>query len=284
MEGKSVLGKGLSALITDDYDVDNGQADRVVHIEIEKIEYNSLQPRTDYDLSKLNDLKNSIQERGILQPILVRKRGEAFEVVAGERRLRAAKELGLSKIPAIVKNLTDQDVLVIALVENIQREELNPIEEARAYKRLIEEFGYTHDTIAQSVSKNRSTVSNMLRLLNLHPDIQKEIFSKRISVGHARAILSLDSTQQADMVRKVIEKGLSVRELEAMISGPSNKTDRSKRALPRQKDHEIAALEDEFQKILGTKVSVQSKKKRGKIIIEYYSPDDLDRLIQLLRK
>jgi len=279
MEGKA-LGKGLAALIPEK-SIEVG-SEGVAQIQVELIRDNTLQPRTNYDEAKLGDLKASIKEKGVLQPILVRKRNEGYEVIAGERRLRAIRDLGFEKIPAIVKDVSDQEAFVIALVENIQREELNPIEEAEAYQKLIEDFNYTQEAIAKSVGKDRSTISNLLRVLKLSSRIRDGIYNGQISVGHARALLGIENPLQRDQAYDtIIAKGLSVRDVEHLVQVQA-KTASTK--VPKAKDHEIMALEDDLQKTLGTKVEVMAYKKRGKVVIEYYSLDDLDRIIQLIKK
>ena len=219
-----------------------------------------------------------------MQPILVREKNGQNEVVAGERRLKAVRALGLEEIPAIVKEVTDQEAFVIALIENIQREELNPIEEAEAYSKLIKEFNYTQEEVAKSVGKDRSTVSNLLRLLKLPPEIRKSVYEGELSVGHARTLLGVDIlTEQKRLFALIIKKGLSVRELENLVQ--SKNKGGSRRTKPQTaKDHEIIALEEDLQKTLGTKVRVSAQKKRGKITIDYYSLDDLDRIIRLIKK
>ena len=220
----------------------------------------------------------------MLQPILVREKDGQYEVVAGERRLRAARSLDLKEIPAIVRDVSDQEAFIIALIENIQREELNPIEEAEAYRKLIEEFGSTQEEVAQSVGKDRSTVSNLLRILRLPDEIRKSIYDGELSAGHARALLSVEiPTERGRLFALTIKKGLSVRELENLVR--SKAKGGTRRVGPRTgKDHEVVALEESLQKILGTKVRVMPQKKRGKIVIEYYSLDDLDRIIELIKK
>ncbi|OGX19084.1 MAG: hypothetical protein A2Y04_05650 [Omnitrophica WOR_2 bacterium GWC2_45_7] len=283
MENK-VLGKGLLALISEKNENNRAKEEYVAYIKTELIRDNSQQPRTNYDDTKLNDLKASIKEKGVLQPILVRKKDNGFEVIAGERRLRAARALNMNEIPVIVREATDQEALVIALVENIQREELNPIEEAEAYKRLIEEFLYTQETVAQSVGKDRSTVSNLLRLLKLPKDIQKNIYNGNISVGHARALLSLESlSEQSRIVELILKKGLSVREVEKLVK-QETKLNNVQEKKEKTKANDIVFLEEELQRMLGTKVRIDAQKKRGKIVIEYYSLDDLERIMKSIKK
>ena len=249
----------------------------------ELIQDNPFQPRTHYDENKLAELKASIKEKGILVPILVRLKDGKHEVVAGERRLKAARSLNVPEIPAIIREVSDQEALVLALVENIQREELNPIEEAEAYKKLIEEFRYTQDMVAESVGKDRSTITNLLRLLKLPAEIQQSVYGNGLSVGHARALLSVESPgEQKRLFDLAIKKGLSVRELEELVrTGGKDSARRAK--TQKTRDHEVAALEEQLQNTLGTKVSIQARKKKGKIVIEYYSLDDLDRIIAKIK-
>jgi ParB family chromosome partitioning protein len=271
MQGRA-LGKGLSALIPEKQERAVSEASMM--IKTINIKFNSLQPRSNYADDKLDELKASIKEKGILQPILVREKNGAYEVIAGERRLRAAQALNFEEIPVVLKNVSDEEALVLALVENLQREDLNPIEEAEAYKKLIENFNYTHDTVAQSIGKDRSTITNLVRLLKLPDEIQKNIFDGRVSVGHARALLAVESlTEKLRLASLIIEQGLSVRELEKIVSGQVKEFSVSKKKKGTQ-DIEVLSLQEEIQKVLGTKVTIQHKKKKGKIIIEYYSLKD----------
>ncbi len=279
MENRA-LGKGLSALIPDKVSKGGGE---VAFLKTDLIQDNPFQPRTHYDESKLAELKASIKEKGILVPILVRLKDGKYEVVAGERRLKAARSLSVQEVPAIVREVSDQEALVLALIENIQREELNPIEEAEAYKKLIEEFRYTQDMVAESVGKDRSTITNLLRLLKLPADIQQSVYDGVLSVGHARALLSVETlSEQKKLFDLVVKKGLSVRELEDLAR--SGGKDGGRRAKTQKaRDHEVVALEEQLQNALGTKVSIQARKKKGKIVIEYYSLDDLDRIIAKIK-
>lgn len=280
MENRA-LGKGLSALIPRG---ERTKEEGVAYLRTEQIRDNRFQPRLKLDDAKFQELKASIQERGILQPILVREMEGYFEVIAGERRLKAARALHLEQVPVVVKNVSDQEALVIALIENIQREELNPMEEAEAYRRLIEEFHYSHETIAQSVSKDRSTITNLLRLLKLSPEIQKSVASGDISVGHARTLLSIElSAEQKRLFDLTLRKGLSVRELENLVKihvGGGLRREKYKKP----KNPQFLALEEGLQKVLGTKVRILPQKKRGKIVVEYYSSEDLERIIRLIIK
>ena len=274
------LGKGLSALISDTPQGKNKE--QVTFLKTSDVRYNSLQPRVDYSEEKLSDLKASIKAKGVLQPILVRRKNEQFEVVAGERRLRAAQALKLEEVPVIIKDVSDQEALVIALIENIQREELNPIEEANAFKRLIEQFKYTQETIAQSVGKDRSTIGNFLRLLNLSEEMKKSLATGKITVGHARALLSVENEAiREELFEQTVKKGLSVRELENLTKKEQPETNR-KLKKKEGGNPQIKTVEEGLQKLLGTKVRIQASKKRGRIVIDYYSFDDLNRIVKIM--
>ncbi|MCX5681200.1 MAG: ParB/RepB/Spo0J family partition protein [Candidatus Omnitrophica bacterium] len=278
---KSALGKGLSALIPENLKSDTDEA--IAYVAISQIQKNIFQPRKEFNEEKLSDLISSIKEKGVLQPLLVRRRADGYELIAGERRLRAAQSLSLEKVPVIIKSATDQEALVLALIENIQREELNPIEEAKAYKKLVEDFEFTQDYVAQSVGKDRTTVTNMLRLLTLPEEIQKTISSGAFSVGHARTLLAVkDEGQQAAMWKKTILKGLSVRELESLVKAEGGSYEGKRKTGNERRDPYVVSVEEDLQRALGTKVRLASKKKRGKIIVEYYSNDDLDRIVKLI--
>ncbi len=283
MENRA-LGKGLSALIPDGASIQKGESVKFVRtIEIKE---NAFQPRTRFDSERLSDLISSIKEKGVLQPILVRKKDEGYEVIAGERRLRAARALAMDEVPVIIKTVNDQEALVLALVENIQREELNAIEEAHAFRRLIDDFKFTQDTVAQSVGKDRSTVANFLRLLRLSAEIQKAVADEKISMGHARALLGVEDTQiQKKLFERTVKSELSVRELENLIKPELNRSGKKRKTIStQQKDAYLAAIEEDLQKALGTKVRILAQKKRGKVIIEYYSSLDLDRIVEIIKK
>ncbi|OGX27200.1 MAG: hypothetical protein A2787_06000 [Omnitrophica WOR_2 bacterium RIFCSPHIGHO2_01_FULL_48_9] len=282
MESRA-LGKGLSALIPNNPEAVRGEGVRF--LKTTAIKDSALQPRTNYDAQKLAQLVESIKEKGVLQPILVREKEDGYEVVAGERRLRAARQLNIVEVPAIIKKVSDQEALVLALVENIQREELNPLEEAQAFKKLIESFGFTQDAVAQSVGRDRSTISNQLRLLKLPEEIQKSLFEGHLSEGHARALLAVESfLHQKEIFEYAVSNKISVRELEKIIREGLQSGSRREKAKSANRDQNVVALEENLQQVLGTKVRINAKKKSGKIIIEYYSNGDLDRIIQRLIK
>jgi len=281
MTEKRALGRGLSALIQPKDTSDDSQ-EKVLQIPLSLIRTNKYQPRVDFDPEKLNDLVNSIKEKGVVQPVLVRKTMDGYELIAGERRLRAVKSLGLDKVPAIVKNVTDVDSLEIALIENIQREELNAIEEAHAFQKFITDFNFTQERIAKALGKDRSTVANIIRLLGLPKKIQDFISKGVISAGHAKAILSLAAEpDQMRVANLIIKKGLSVRETEALVarraSGGTGHAEEKKNA-------SITDIENRLQHILGTRVKIYHGKKRGRIQIEYYSSEDLNRVIEIISR
>ncbi|MFH1824618.1 MAG: ParB/RepB/Spo0J family partition protein [Candidatus Firestonebacteria bacterium] len=274
------LGRGLESLIPrHKEEVKSG----IEEIEIDKIKPNRYQPRKNFNQTKLHNLIASIQEKGIVQPVLVRKIGEnEYELIAGERRLRAAKEAKLSKIPVVVKDVKDGDMLELALIENIQRDNLDSIEEANAYKRLIEEFNLTHEEIAKKVGKDRSTITNILRLLNLPDKIQEYVSRETISVGHAMVLLGIEETSLQDSIcENIIKKELSVRQSEALASKVKKSGDKLK-GQP-EIDIHIADAEKQLQYIFGTKVKIKGRKK-GKIEIYYYTLDELNRIYEIMKK
>lgn len=270
---KRRLGRGLSALIPDADDEDGAR-----EVELGLIKPNPYQPRTEFDDQKLEELARSIEEHGVIQPIIVRKKDDGYELVAGERRWRAAKKAGISKIPAIVKEYSDSQMLEIALLENLQREDLNPIEEATAYKQLIEDLGITQEALSKRIGKSRSVIANSIRLLNLPEEIQNLLAKGKITTGHARALLSLDNEkEQKQMAQKILEKDLTVREIERLVKKPKKQNKRKERTNPL-----ITHLEDRLKQFFGTKVKVRSGKNKGKIEIEYYSEEDLERILELV--
>lgn len=293
---KRALGRGLAALIGDRQEqafrrsvpIFTKDAPRVagdvVYIDVERISSGKFQPRENFDGEKLQELMSSIKEKGVLQPILIRPIENGFEIIAGERRFRACREIGLKKIPVIIKEVSDEDALIISLMENIQRQELNPIEEARAYQQLVESFNLSQDNVAKAVGKNKTTISNMLRLLKLPEAILKYLGNGDISVGHAKALLGIeDSAQQRKFCQITISKSLSVRELENLITRNVTKKRRAASIAP-SSDPYLVNIERQLQLALGTKVRIMAQRKRGKIVIEYYSPQDLERLVGLLKK
>lgn len=274
---KNALGRGLSALIPEGHQ----EREKIQSIDIGKIVPSKFQPRHYFSEARIKELAESIREKGIIQPILVRPIEDRFEIIAGERRYRAAKMLEFKELPAIIKQVKDIDVLEISLIENIQREELNRIEEARAFRRLAEEFSMTHETISQRVCKDRATISNTLRLLELPDKIQNFLEENSITMGHAKSLLALENERdQIRLCNKIIKKGLSVRQAENLVRTKMSKPEASAR---RKKDVHLGAVEERLQHNFGTRVKIYQGKKRGKIIIEYFSADDLNRILELMR-
>ena len=276
---KVALGKGLGALIPDLTALGDKekQALGIMEIELDKIIPNEYQPRKVFDEEKLKELAASIKEQGIIQPIIVHRAGGGYELIAGERRWRAARLAGLSTIPALVKEATKREVLEMALIENIQREDLNPLETAEAYKRLQDEFKITQEDLAKRVGKERSTITNFLRILGLPKEIKQELARGFLTMGHAKALLSLERVRdQVSAATLIVARGLSVREAEALASKLKNPPHEKRVRV----SHELRSIEDKLKKALGTKVSISAKSKGGKIVIEYYSAEDLDRILE----
>ncbi len=276
---RGVLGKGLEALIPED--IGSGER-RVIEINLDRIHPGLYQPREDFNEEKLKELVASIKESGLIQPVIVRPVNGDYELIAGERRLRAVKELGLERVPAVIKNAGDEEALELSIVENIQRENLNPVEEAKAYVRLSQEFGLTQEDVARKVARSRTAVANTVRLLKLPEDIQEDISAGRITAGHAKAILMLERASDQKRLRdKIIAKGMSVREtegyVEKMKSPPIHKI---KRGITKSAD--LLKIEEGLQTVLGTKVRIIQGKKKGRLEIEYYSHDDLERIITIV--
>ena len=277
---KKVLGRGLEALIPVE---DQSIKERVQMLKISQLKASRFQPRLNFSEVKIAELARSIKEKGVIQPVIVRvSDGDSYELIAGERRLRAAKSLGLTEIPAIVRRVADADVLEMSIIENIQREELNAIEEAKAYRRLGMEFGLNQDTIAERVGKDKSSISNLLRILNLPEKIQDYISKNMISFGHAKALLAIaDPKRQLSFCEKIIKNGLSVRQTEMASTTRQGKT-RSAARVSSGGSSDLKELQNQLQHKLGTKVRIHHGKKRGRIEIEYYSLDDLERVLKLL--
>jgi ParB family chromosome partitioning protein len=279
MERRS-LGKGIGALIPE---IQIGHKSGALNVQTGQIKPNPFQPRVEFGQKNIEDLAQSIKEKGVIQPLIVRQKGDFYELIAGERRLRAAQHLGLTEVPVIVKDVNDQDSLEMALIENVQRQDLNAIEEARAYKFLIEKYQLTQEKIGEVLGKARVTVTNTLRLLSLPAEIQEEMKNGRLMFAHGRALLELtDENQQRKLAQEVIAKSLSVRELENIIKRhrPSIKRNR---IAPFIRDPYIAVIEEQLQHALATKVRVVKKKKRGHIQIDFYSQEDLERIISVIK-
>ena len=287
---KRGLGKGLDTLISAEavkpiMKEETGQAETLV--KITKVEPNREQPRKTFDEDTLQELADSIKQFGLLQPILVPDRKDYFEIIAGERRWRAAKLAGLKEVPVIVKNYTEQEIMEISLIENIQREDLNPIEEAIAYKRLLEDFHLKQDELAERVSKSRTTITNSMRLLRLCEYVQQMIIDGKLTTGHARALISIeDEEQQKQLAERIFDEKLSVREVEKIVKGILNPVEKKpeKEEIPQSIQYIYENLEKKLEEKFSRKVEINTKGKNGsgKIEIEFYSNDDLDRLIEAL--
>ena len=275
MERKS-LGRGIGALIPEKETT--GQ-EGAKNIPLSQIRPNPFQPRENFDSQSLEELTQSIKEKGIIQPVLVRRKGDYYELIAGERRLRAAKSLNLKEIPAIVRDAQDIDSLELSLIENIQRQNLNPIEEARAYQYLTEKFQLTQERLSEVLGKARTTVANTLRLLKLPSEIQEDIRKERLSFAHGRALLEIEDTNlQRILASEAISRSLSVRELENLVKSRRRKLPKTKMRPAALRDPHTHVMEDRLQHALATKVRVNKRAKRGTIVVEFYSPEDLERI------
>jgi ParB family chromosome partitioning protein len=279
MERKA-LGKGIGALIPEKV---GEREDKIIFVQTERIKSSPFQPREDFDDQSLGDLTQSIKEKGVIQPILVRRKGIDYELIAGERRLRASKSLNLKEIPVIIKDVEDRDSLEIALIENIQRQGLNAIEEAHAYQYLIDKFNVTQEKISDVLGKSRVMVTNTLRLLKLPKEIQDEIKKGRISFAHGRTLLEIDdANQQRRLAQEIIAHGLSVSALEGMVKKRHLRP--AKRRMEQSvRDPAVVILEEELQHILATRVRITKRQKRGHILIEFYSPEDLKRIVGVVK-
>lgn len=289
------LGKGLDALIPSTLEVDSkskdtkekkeneGEAKQETYVKITMVEPNREQPRKNFDEDSLQELADSIKQFGLLQPILVQQRKDYYEIIAGERRWRAAKLAGLKEVPVIIKNLTEQEIVEISLIENIQREDLNPIEEAQAYKRLLTEFDLKQDEVAERVSKSRTAVTNSMRLLKLSDEVQQMVIDDMISTGHARALLAVeDREQQYLLAQRIFDEKLSVREIEKIVKA-LGKPAKPKKEKNVSLDIVYQDLEEKLKQKLSTKVAISGKGDgSGKIEIEFYSHDDLDRILDMI--
>lgn len=291
---KGGLGKGIDSLITDKVKSNifqDNQGDEtnkpILSLNITKVEPNREQPRKNFDEDALQELSESIKQYGILQPLLVQDKKTYFEIIAGERRWRAAKLAGLKEVPVIIKDLSDQEIVEISLIENIQRENLNPIEEAWAYKKLLTEFNLKQDEVADRVSKSRAAVTNSMRLLKLDERVQQMVIEDMISTGHARALLPLgDNDKQYATAQKIFDERMSVRDTEKLIKKIQSEKEEQKKVEKKslQYDAVYADLEEKLKAIVGTKVSIHQKTKdAGKIEIEYYNLDDLERITDAMK-
>jgi len=288
---KRGLGRGLGALISTINEVDaasaslaegaRGDGSTILQLDPKELKPNPKQPRMSFGEETLEELAESIKQDGVQEPVIVRKGDDGYELVSGERRVRACVIAGLETVPAICREVSDDDMLRLGLIENIHREDLNAIELANAYQMLLDEFGCTQEELAAAVGKKRATVTNTLRLLHLPGDVQQRVVDGSISMGHARALLALDTPEaQSAACMKIISQGLSVRQAEKLAASPKPRKSKKKT----DKDADVALLEDDLRRQLGTKVTVrQTGKHKGKIEIEYYSLDDLERILDRLR-
>ncbi len=291
MDKRPALGKGLSALIPDS-PAPIAPAHGVVELDIDRLSPNDFQPRQQMDDARLEELAASIKANGVIQPIVVRKTGDGYRIIAGERRWRAARRAGLTRVPVVVKDLsgdqTQQKVLEMALIENIQREDLNAIDEAKAYRRLVDEFALTQESVAAAVGKDRATVANTLRLLKLPAEVQGDVAAGAITMGHARALLALPGdNSQLHLAREVKTRGLSVRETEALVKrvleGESLAAPRTRGAAPAPAaDVHTRAAEDKLKLLLGTRVRIKRKAKGGRIEIDFGNENELIRIFEAL--
>ena len=285
---KRALGRGIDALIQQVDDDTTPDHKDVTSVALRNIQPNPYQPRTEFDEVRLSELAESIKQQGVIQPLIVEQDRDIYTIIAGERRFRAARMAGLSEVPVILRKFSDEEKLEIALIENIQREDLNPIEEAKAYRQLMERNNLSQDSLAKKIGKKRSTVANSVRLLKLPEDMQESIVSGELSSGHARAILSvINPADQRILYNRIINEHLSVREAERQAAGfnkgmHSSEKEHDKSSQPRVVPPEVQEIEQRFLDKLGTKVSLKGNMQKGKIEITYYSKEDLERVYDII--
>ncbi len=283
---RSGLGKGLDALLGKKDEVvitlNDAKNDSSYEIEIDKIQPGEYQPRTRMDKASLEELAQSIREQGLISPILVRPIAKnRYEIIAGERRYQASKLAGLKKVPVLVRKISNEKALAWALIENIQREDLNPLEEAAGIQRLLDEFNMTHETASQAIGRSRTATTNLLRLLNLAKPVQDRLMANEISMGHARALLSLEPAMQVAVAQEIVKKGLSVRQVETLVAEMAQrKSKKSKDSKNQRKDADTLRLEEEISNVLGTTVKINANQKgKGKLVIEFSNLDQFDGII-----
>ncbi|MDX1777261.1 MAG: ParB/RepB/Spo0J family partition protein [Thermodesulfobacteriota bacterium] len=280
MAERKVLGKGLGALIPEIKE-DAGTSERSLNCTIDTIQVNPHQPRKVFDQDKIEELARSIKEKGIIQPLLVKESEIGYELIAGERRLRAAKLAGITQVPIIVKTVSEEEQIELSLIENLQREDLNPIEEAEAYKKLMQDFEYTQQQLSQVLGKDRTTIANQIRLLKLPAMVKKALSQNEISMGHARCLLSIsEPLKLREAFRLILLKGLSVRETEKLAK-KLNQTKTKKKT--EEKSTHLEAIRSDLMQHLGTQVKIWQKGKKGKIIIEFYSPEELEGILERIK-
>ena len=279
MAKRKALGRGLSALIPD-ADKFNDRDEQFFQCPVEVIEPNPHQPRQNFAPHELEEMVGSVREKGIITPVLVSKTATGYQLIAGERRWRAAQKAGLRRVPVVVREVTPSESLELALIENIHRKDLNPIEEAVAYAKLLEETGITQDVLAKRLSKNRSSITNLLRLLKLPIQIQQDVIDDRLSMGHARLVAGLKKSEDQWTLRNtIIKRGLSVRQSEALEKRITRSTNTMVKGSA--KDPYLRSLEDNLKRSLGTKVQINKRGKKGTVVVHFYSDDELDRLLEL---
>lgn len=279
MNKKSALGKGLGALIPNEIQSNDNNKPSLISLNL--IKSNDEQPRKNFDDEKIAELAQSIKEHGIIQPIILNKKDEYYVIVAGERRWRAAKLLGLKEVPSVVMDLTDKDILEISLIENIQRQDLNPIEEALAYKKLLSDFNLTQEELSKRIGKSRVAISNIIRLIALCDTVKQYLIDEVISEGHGRALLAItDPKLQSEIAQRVIDEKLSVRELEKLIKHLNN--NKEEKSVKREANPYYKDVTERLQNYFGTKVNISNKNNKGKIEIEYYSEEDLQRILEII--
>jgi len=277
---KKALGKGLKAFFPEEYEI--LKTERFIDIDIEKIKPNPLQPRTKFTSESIDELARSIETSGILQPIVVTPENDHYKIIVGERRWRASQKIGLTKIPAIIRTIDHVDQIPISLTENLQREDLNPVEIAMAYQKMIKELNYTQQKIAEKVGKDRASVANYLRLLKLPKNVQTMLIEGKISMGHARALITLDDCNvQTSLSHQIVKKNLSVRDTEKMINRLKQKPSSKKTSVP---DPDLLSVQEELIKILGTKVSISGNTNKGVLKIHYFSLEDLNRIYKKIKE
>lgn len=281
MSKKLALGKGLGALIPEE---DNSKDSGSLLIPINKIKSNVDQPRKDFDNERIIELAESIKHHGIIQPLILKQSGNNYMIIAGERRWRAAKLAGINEVPAIIMDLTDKEILEVSLIENIQREDLNPIEEALAYKKLLSDFNITQEELSKRMGKSRTAITNIMRLINLDSRVQEYLIEGVLSEGHGRTLLAVkDNDLQYELAQKVIDDGISVRELERLIKHIATKNTVKERRNVQELNPYYKDVLNKLQDHFGTKVVLSNKNNKGKIEIEYYSEEDLQRILDIIK-
>jgi len=277
---KKALGKGIKAFIPEEFGILKDE--KFADVDIDLVKPNPDQPRVDFRDEAIEELATSIREAGVLQPIVVVPEAGHYKIIIGERRYRAALKVGLKKVPVLIRNIPVESQLEISLIENLQREQLNPMEVAAAYHRLMDDLGYPQQDVAEKVGKDRASVTNTLRLLKLPLEIQEHLREGRLSMGHAKAVLSLeDERAQLELARRILSRGLSVREAEAAVSGRKPQADKPRAA--RRLDPNLAAVQEDLLRVLGTKVAIEGTAKKGVIKVHYYTLDDLNRIYDLMK-